>query len=686
VFRRPSKISTLGVPTRRLRRGGAFYRGRSCRLGVELLERRELLAGVTLIAHGFNSDANGWVTAMAEAIANRPDLSIDQAIYRWDVTDPGHDGGPLSVTSTKLSGPALADAGTDAPEIAVLLNWSDVAGKIFGSYTRSSGDVAAAVTECLLSADFLAELGGPLASLPLDLIGHSRGGSLVGALAHELAVHGVWVEQVTTLDPHPVDGINDPFGFDFDDAPMVAWDNVLYWDNYWRENDDLLDFKGETVANVHDVHLSDSVLAVGGYSYEHSDVHLWYYGTIDTSENPPANNGDADVPNNWYGGANPPRLTSGYAYSRLVGGQRESDGVTAQCAGGLAQRQPVVVTQSAWPNVLDLQVVGTTTAFAGGAAVPVAFYQLDTDSGATITFSLDADQNPLNANQQVVLQRSAASAATLQQNSASLPTTNVPTGMYFVLAAITDADSHTRYAYARPALTVDNPSVNLPPTDIILDATVALEHVTGCRIGHVTVVDPNTGDTHTFSISDNRFEIVGGYLQLKSNQSLSVGQETHVELDVTATDAGHLALDPPKHFSITVIANPFPWHNVLQPLDENADTYVSPIDALRIINELNYHAFADAQSKLPTTRPGSVVSYFDVNGDGFVTPIDALRIINELNGQAEGESMAAATSVAAAEVPLTDSMLLVGDVVATDHGLVQRIAQSRRSRRPWAIE
>ena len=64
-------------------------------------------------------------------------------------------------------------------------------------------------------------------------------------------------------------------------------------------------------------------------------------------------------------------------------------------------------------------------------------------------------------------------------------------------------------------------------------------------------------------------------------------RQTHVELDLTAIDAGQLALDPPRHFVITVTANPFPWHNLLEPLDVNADTIVSPNDALRIINELN---------------------------------------------------------------------------------------------------
>jgi pimeloyl-ACP methyl ester carboxylesterase len=658
----------------RIRRLRPFHRTNSaCRLGVEPLERRDLLSGVTLITHGFNSDADGWVTAMAQAIADRPDLTIDQAIYRWDVTDPGHDNGPLSVTSVKLSGPSLTDAATDVPEVAVLLNWSDLAGKIFGGYTRSTGDVAAAVAEQLVSADFLAELGEPLASLPLHLIGHSRGGSLVGALANQLGQRGVWVDQVTTLDPHPVDGIDDPFSLDFGDAPMVAWGNVVYWDNYWRANSDLFDFKGESIANVHDVNLSDSVLAVGGYSYEHSDVHLWYYGTIDTSEDPPANNGDADVPNDWYGGENPERLTSGYASSRLVGGSRATDGLTAQFADGSANRDSVIVTQPAWPNVLDLQVTGAGTTFIDGASIPLDYYQADADSTATITFALDVDKNPFNANERSVLQRGVAPAATLQSDSVSLPTLNAPTGAYYVLATITDATGRTRYTYAPQIVIVENPSVNLPPTDILLDTTSVLENVTGYHVGHLTVVDPNAGDTHTFTVSDDRFEVVDATLKLKSDQSLNVAAETHVDLDLTAIDAGRLALDPPKHFVITVTANPFPWRNLVERLDVNADDYVSPSDALRIINELNNRKLTDSRGALPATRPAAVAIYYDVHADGYVSPIDALLIINFLTQQAEGESWREA-SPSAAVTPQIDAWPRRGSQADTPTGARPRHA------------
>lgn len=57
-------------------------------LHMEALENRRLLAGVTLIAHGFNSNTDGWVSAMANATAEQSYNDVDQSLYRVDVTEP----------------------------------------------------------------------------------------------------------------------------------------------------------------------------------------------------------------------------------------------------------------------------------------------------------------------------------------------------------------------------------------------------------------------------------------------------------------------------------------------------------------------------------------------------------------------------------------------------------------------
>ncbi|MEP3048017.1 MAG: DUF4114 domain-containing protein, partial [Roseibium sp.] len=78
------------------------------------------------------------------------------------------------------------------------------------------------------------------------------------------------------------------------------------------------------------------------------------------------------------------------------------------------------------------------------------------------------------------------------------------------------------------------------------NATAAVyEEELGAEVGELSVTDPDSGDSHTFTVSDDRFEVVaqgGKYvLKLKDDQSLDYETETQVSVDVTATDSGGLS-------------------------------------------------------------------------------------------------------------------------------------------------
>ena len=81
----------------------------------------------------------------------------------------------------------------------------------------------------------------------------------------------------------------------------------------------------------------------------------------------------------------------------------------------------------------------------------------------------------------------------------------------------------------------------------------------------------------------------------------------------------------------------FPWHNSRNALDVNDDGFVTPIDALLVINYLN----TGAPSLLPVPKAGENAPppYLDVSRDGSASAIDALLVINRLNQptSAEGE-------------------------------------------------
>ena len=81
----------------------------------------------------------------------------------------------------------------------------------------------------------------------------------------------------------------------------------------------------------------------------------------------------------------------------------------------------------------------------------------------------------------------------------------------------------------------------------------------------------------------------------------------------------------------------YPWSNRIQPADVSNDGYVSPVDALMIINSLN----TEGSRSLPQGQSSQAAQlFYDVNRDGYISPIDALQVINYLNNPSAGEGKA----------------------------------------------
>jgi hypothetical protein len=411
---------------------------------IEPLESRRLFTGVTLITHGFNSSVSGWVTAMGNAIAAQNGPLAQQPIYQMTVTDPGHTGGTLQVNATRL-GPAPAS--WSSTEIIVLLDWSDVAGTLpFGGYHRTTGDVGAAVADKLLGAFSIPDLSTPLAQLPMHMIGHSRGASLISEIAGDVGKRGVWVDQLTYLDPHPVDGVRDPLNINWNDAPMHVYDSVQFADDYWRtQGDTNLDFTGEPVNGAHNLQLSETILSNGGSGLEHSDVHLWYHGTI----GPPFSNTDGSdtVGPNWYDPPQGPRDSLGWHYSRIAKGVRPTDGLKSSGAF----RDPVTLSVSGAAVWDDIQISGLLSDFtiSQGSTIPVTVNFEDRNTGGTrdsvITIGLDRDDNPFNGFATTPI-NFPTSLLGVDTTTANVPTSGI-SGGYRVFARISNG-TNTRYYYA----------------------------------------------------------------------------------------------------------------------------------------------------------------------------------------------------------------------------------------------
>jgi Tol biopolymer transport system component len=109
------------------------------------------------------------------------------------------------------------------------------------------------------------------------------------------------------------------------------------------------------------------------------------------------------------------------------------------------------------------------------------------------------------------------------------------------------ATTHDNRAFSQ-SFTV---TVNGRPTEIQLDQLQILEAAPGAIVGYVSVSDPDPGDTHALTVSDDRFLFVGNRLQLKPGEQLDRESAASVSLQIVATDANGLSVQ--RQFTLEII-------------------------------------------------------------------------------------------------------------------------------------
>lgn len=105
--------------------------------------------------------------------------------------------------------------------------------------------------------------------------------------------------------------------------------------------------------------------------------------------------------------------------------------------------------------------------------------------------------------------------------------------------------------------------------------------------------------------------------------------------------------------------------NPNNPLDANGDDFVSPVDALWMINELNAGGSRLLEQVVVAANYQELATgaYLDPSGDGHLTPLDPLIVINFLNEQsvpaAEGEEEVAAHEQNLVSASPSDSLVII---------------------------
>ncbi|MEO1251982.1 MAG: cadherin domain-containing protein [Pseudomonadota bacterium] len=98
--------------------------------------------------------------------------------------------------------------------------------------------------------------------------------------------------------------------------------------------------------------------------------------------------------------------------------------------------------------------------------------------------------------------------------------------------------------------TIDVGDVNETPNDVSLSNASVNENEAGAVVGALSAFDPDDGDALTYTVSDDRFEVVGDELRLKEGVSFDHEETDALEITVTASDSG--GLESAETFTINV--------------------------------------------------------------------------------------------------------------------------------------
>jgi hypothetical protein len=256
--------------------------------------------------------------------------------------------------------------------------------------------------------------------------------------------------------------------------------NVLFRDNYWQKNNSLLgiDPSGESVNGAYNRklnYLSGGYNNVSSPSPNHSNIHLWYHGTIQLDT--PASDTEAAITGaertNWWAAYEQKGTNAGFLYSLLGGGDRTSldsplglpgnpvirDGYNQywDLGGGTnANRTALPAGGGAWPNPVKFNLTSTGPVPLGDAAGVSLYYQYGGAANLTAQFYFDRDFNPWNSNSilaEVAQPPATGTGSVYHYPNLGLATTNAAPGTYSVYAVLTDG-ARRRYLYAPELLVI----------------------------------------------------------------------------------------------------------------------------------------------------------------------------------------------------------------------------------------
>ncbi|WP_321393402.1 tandem-95 repeat protein [Emcibacter sp.] len=249
------------------------------------------------------------------------------------------------------------------------------------------------------------------------------------------------------------------------------------------------------------------------------------------------------------GGRQEPVFSSGSSFSALELDQAET---------GQEGAAPLGTQGTSGENTPASSALQEESAIVNGA--PVAADD-SFDTGEDSTYSIDVLANDVDPDADPLF----ITGAELQDGAGAVTHDGQkiifnPGSAYDHLA---EGDSETvtiSYTVADPSGATDTAYVTLTvngqndaPVDISIAGNSLTENAEGAVVGTLSTTDVDTNDVHSYSVSDDRFEVVDGVLKLKGDVSLDHEVEPTVSVTVTATDRSGAEVSKSFDFNVADI-------------------------------------------------------------------------------------------------------------------------------------
>jgi hypothetical protein len=164
------------------------------------------------------------------------------------------------------------------------------------------------------------------------------------------------------------------------------------------------------------------------------------------------------------------------------------------------------------------------------------------------------------------------------------------------------------------------PPANSAPTELAVDANTVVENMAGVAVGELSATDADSGDTFTFTTSDDRFVISGTTLSLAEGVSLDFEENATVTVNVTVTDNGGLTYSKDLTIDVTDIQDTeYAFTSKFQD-GVSSVSYSGQIARHVLINELNFYIGSSSESGYGLQ--------FDLDNNVFATKEDVIAKLN----------------------------------------------------------